>query len=214
MNLIKRETIQDLALAVLLWTALAFGLMWHRLAMLDRASGPFPMPVPESLAAFGFHYFSAVPLTGRAALIRWELAVPLAGLLWTAALTLTAPFFNGRRAVFGYTCLRMGLAALPTAAIGPWMAYVAGTTSAGFVWGRMTDVLLGVAPMPAFAWLHPLYAALSALTIAIQVRICMVAFDLKGLNLARHYLVSAALAGLVACGAGALAAAPLRGWLE
>jgi hypothetical protein len=140
-----------------------------------------------------------------------------------STLTVTAPFFGGRRTEYGWTLVRFAVTTLPLAAPTPLMAYWAGQTARimdghtggyGFAWGRMMAVALRQAECMPWWWLTPLYVALAIIALVWQLFVYVKVFDIQGRKAVLHYLASAVLLVLLSCGAGTLAAMPLRWWLE
>lgn len=210
----KQETIRDWVKATLLWFALGLSTGLYYTATYFGGRG-WPLPHPESLAAPILYYFSVLNVDTKIQAIHWMVAFPLAGVLWVGVLSLTSPFFEGRNALFSYTLLRFGLAALPVALAGPVLAYLAGASAGGgFSWNRMVDVALRRASMTPPAWLNPLFLILATAALVLQIRYYLMAYETRGKQAWAHYVTSAILTMILACGLGTLAAVPLRAWIQ
>lgn len=209
----RRETWTDWLKATLLWLALGFSLGWYYTITYYGGEG-WPLPYPEALAGILVYYFSVLNADTTVQAVHWMAVFPVVGPLWVGVLQLTAPYFGGRRCQYSYTLVRFGLSALPIALLGPWLAYVAGTTAGGFAWEQMVGVALRrqfIAPWP---WLSPVYLGAGLVSLALQIRMYRLAFATEGRKAFNHFVVSAIIMTLLAAGLGALAAEPLRRWLE
>lgn len=204
---------RDWGAAILLWGLLGSSLGWYYTITYYGARG-WPLPLPESLASLIVYYFSVLNVDTSIQAIHWMVVFPVSGVLWVGVLSLTSPYFDGRRANFSYTLLRFGLASLPLSAPGPFLAYLAGSKGHGFEWSRMVAVALRREGLSTGAWLTPLYVGLAMAALGLQIYYYRVAFDVKGKNAWSHFLTGAVLMTLIAAGLGTLAGIPLRAWLE
>jgi len=66
--------------------------------------------------------------------------------------------------------------------------------------------------MPA-TWMTPVYVGLAVVALVWQIFVYGKLFDLSGKMAVLHYLVSAILLVLLACGAATLGSLPIRWWL-
>ena len=209
----RRAWIEDLLKAVALWLLLAIGVGWYY-AITDYDRSGWPMPVPEACAPLILYYFSVLNAPTWVQALHWLVLFPIAGVLWVTTLTVTAPFFGGRRTEYGWALVRFAVTTLPLAAPTPLMAYLAGQTGYGFAWGRMVAVVLRQAGCMPWWWLTPLYVVLATIELVWQLFVYVKVFDTHGKKAVLHYLVSAVLLALLSCGAGTLTALSLRWWLE
>ncbi len=209
----RRKAIGDFSVACLLWLGLGFSLGWYYTFTYYGRSG-WPMPIPESNAALILYYFSVVNAATEIQAIHWMLVFPLAGVLWVSVLTVTAPFFGGRRVEYAWTLARFSVTCIPLVAVGPVMAYVAGQTGGAFSGRHMVAVALRRAGVMPGSWLTGVYVALAAMGLAWQLLCYVRVFDIHGRKAWLHFFSSASLLVLLASGLGALAAFPLRAWLE
>jgi hypothetical protein len=203
----------DLFKAVVLWLFLGVGLGWYYTITYYGRTG-LPMPSPEACASLVLYYFSVMNVETWIQAIHWLAVFPLAGILWVSSLTVTAPFFGGRRVEYGWTLTRFAVTTLPLAAPTPLLAYWAGQTGHGFSFGRMIAVALRQAGCPSWSWLSPVFIALGGAALAWQIYVYVKVFDLKGRKAVLHYLVSAILLVLLSCGVGTFASFPLRWFFE
>jgi hypothetical protein len=131
---------------------------------------------------------------------------PIAGILWISTLTVTAPFFGGRRIEYSWAVLRFSVTSLPLAAPGPLMAYLAGGGLAGgFSLGHMIDVALRRGNIEPWFWLTALYLGLGGAALIWQILLYVKVFDIHGQKAWQHYLVSAILLIMLASGLSTLA---------
>jgi hypothetical protein len=211
--LLRRAWIQDLVKAIALWLFLGIGMGWYYTVTYYGRVG-WPMPLPDACAPLVLYYFSVVNAATWIQAVHWLVVFPLAGILWVTILTVTAPFFGGRRAEYGWALVRFAATTLPLAAPTPLMAYWAGQTGYGFSWNHMIAVALRQASCMPWWWLTPLYVALAVIALVWQLFLYVKVFDLHGKKAILHYLVSAILLILLSCGLGTLGAFGLRWWLE
>ena len=209
----RKEKVRDWAWALLLWAALGASVGWYYTFTYFAGVG-WPLPHPESLFSVVLYYFSALNVSAKVQAVHWLVTFPLSGVLWVSVLVVTAPFFDGRRAQFSYALYRFGVACLPLILAGPWLAYLAGSAGGGFQWDAMVDVALRRAWVTPSRWLNPVYAALAVAALAAQIQMYRVAFDVKGKKAWAHFLTSAMVVAVLACGLGTLAAIPLRAWMK
>lgn len=199
------------ALLLWLWFAAALGLYYATTYFADTR---WPLPSPECLLSITLYYFSVVDTDTDIQSIHWMVTVVVSGLLWVGVLGITAPYFEGRRAIFSYAALRFSLATLPLSLAAPWLAYFAGSSDSGFSFRQLLDVALRremIAPPP---WLDYLFVGLACVALLIQLAVYRAAFEVPAKKAWMHLLSSALMAALLAVGLGTAVAFPLRAWLE
>lgn len=210
MGLLFRRYKKDLLKAIVLWLLLAVSVGWYYTFTYYGRTG-IPVPLPEPCAAVILYYFSVVPgASSGFQAAHWVLVFPLVGLLWVAVLNTSAPWFGGRREHYAWAAGRLSGTLLPVIAPLPVLAWFGGATAAGFSFGRMVDVALRRAGAPAPWWLTPLYIVLGVAALVWQFKTYRRIYDLYGKKAVYHLLTSAVVLALLAVGAGALLAWPLR----
>ncbi len=208
----SRHTIGDIAKACALWLGLGLSLGFYYTFTYYGRSG-WPMPMPEPCAALILYYFSVLNTATWVQALHWMLVFPLAGILWVTALTVTAPFFGGKRTEYLWTLVRFSVTCVPLLLPLPVMAYLAGSSIVGFSFRQMIDVALRHATYSPPSWLTPLYVGLAIVGLVWQIFVYAKLFELTGKMAVLHYLVSAILLVLLTCGAATLAVIPVRYWL-
>jgi len=200
-------------LAIVVWLALSISLGWYYTFTYYGRAG-WPMPMMEPCLALVLYYFSVLNVDTEIQAIHWVIVFPLAGAVWTCALWLVARRFHARNYPLGRVALLVALTSVPLVLPLPYMTWVAGKTGAGFDARHMLAVALrhdGIPPWPA---LSPMYFALGLVSMGLQVAVYRRAFSARGKQAWLHFLAAAIAATLGACMVGALAAVPLRAWLE
>ena len=172
------------------------------------------MPTPDCCASLIIYYFSVLNAATEIQAVHWMLVFPISGALWVFSLSALAPLFGEQRPAFGKTAFRFSMTSLPLSALGPWMTYIAGNTADGFVWKRMIRVALRRAGVWPWPWLNALYVVLGLLVLVAQVYVYRKTFSPRGKKAWQHFFTSAILLSVLACSVGALAAIPLRFFLE
>lgn len=171
------------------------------------------MPMPEPCAALVLYYFSVLNIDTELQAIHWLLVFPLAGFLWSVALTFTARrLLAGTVPEWSLVMNRLSLSAIPLALPGPWMAWIAGVRDGTFTWERMIAVALRRGNIDPWPWLTPMYVALGLLALAIQIAIYRRLFRGTARQLWVLYPTAMIVLVLVSSVLAALAAMPLR-WL-
>jgi len=208
----RKKALGDVLKASLLWLALGFSLGWYYLFTYD---GRFvwPMPAPEACAGLLLYYFSKLNARPALQIVHWLLAFPIAGVLWVSILAVSAPFFGGRRAEYGWTVWRFSLTALPLALPGPVLAFLAGRTPGGWSWRQMVSVAQGRGGVTPGAWLTYVFLGLAVACLVWQILRYVPIFDLRGKKAGLHLLVCLILLAVMTCGLATLVAVPLRMWL-
>jgi len=214
MALDRRKTaLWDCIEAALLWVALGFSLGWYYTYAYSRAPG-WPMPLPEACGAVILYYFSAFSTGPWIRVIHWLVLFPIAGFLWVTLLTLTAPFFGGKRTEYTWMLLQFALTSLPLIIPGPILAGMAGRTLLGFNARHIIEVgLLRAQPFYSPSWLTPLFVGLAVISLVWQVVLYLRMFETKGKKAVVHLLVSAFFLACMTCGLATFAAYPLGWWL-
>ncbi|NIA14352.1 MAG: hypothetical protein GWP08_09735 [Nitrospiraceae bacterium] len=208
MGLSAKRDLWDCTRACLLWLGLGFGLGWYyAFTHYDRSW--WPMPLPEGAAPLILYYFSVLNVRPELQVVHWLAMFPVAGFLWVWVLTVTAPYYGGRRVDYAYTALRFSVTSLPVALVGPAMAFVAAGGPGGLDWNQMTGVALRQAHVVPWSWLTPLYAGLAGVALIWQIVLYVKVFDLHGKKAWAHFLSSVVTLGVLACGLATLAAIPL-----
>ena len=200
--------------AVVLWLALGFSLGWYYTFTYYGRTG-IPIPVPEGIFSIILYYFSVVNTALWLEAVHWMVVFPVAGFVWVAIITLTAPYCGGTRPPFFQTLFRISCASIPVILPAPFMMYMAGCAGREhFVFERAVDVALRKGNIVPPDWLTPLYLGLGAVSLVIQLWTCRHRFGLVGLPSLRHYLLALAGAICVVCILGAVVSLPLRWCLE
>jgi len=209
MLIARRNTVSDLAKAIVLWLALGFSLGWYYLLTYDGRFA-WPMPTPEACASLLLFYLSKLELKPAYQIVHWLALFPIAGVLWVTILALTAPFFGGRRAEYGWTVWRFSLSSLPLVLAGPVLAFLAGRVPGGWSWRQMTSIALGRGAVTPGPLLPYVFFGLAVLCLIWQVARYVPIFELRGKKGWLHFLVSLALLAIMASGLATLAALPFR----
>jgi hypothetical protein len=207
------SAVRDWTLAVALWLGLAVSAGWYYTVTYYGRTG-LPVPTPEVMASFILYYFSVLNVETELQAVHWMAVFPLAGILWTLCLWVLAPRFNFARPPAGRLALWLALCSIPLVAPAPGMTLVAARTEDGFDAARMLAVALrrgGVAPWPG---LNALYLGLGAASLVLEGAVLRRLFSWRGRRGALHGLTAAIALVVAAATAGALAAMPLRAWLE
>lgn len=199
--------------AVVLWLALAFSLGWYYTITYYGREG-WPMPSIETCGGLILYYFSVLNIPTEGQAIHWMLVFPMAGILWVALLTLTAPFFGAQNRAFTWSMFHFALATLPLSLPGPYLAYIAGQTENGWSVHAMIQVALRRGGVMPWASLSPMYLLLALIALAWHLYVYRQIFELTGRIAWTHFLVTAVLFILTIAGLGAAAALPLRYYLE
>ncbi len=207
-----KSTIAGWFLAILLWFALSFSLGWYYTFTYYGRVG-WPMPTPESLAALILYYFSVLNVDLKIQAVHWMAVFPIAGALWICALSFSHRVFDEARPAIG-SLWRFALATLPLILPGPWMAYLGGQTDGGFDWDRMIQVALRGGNITPWGWLTPMYFSLGVVALVLHIYLYKKLFTFRGKRAVHHFLLSAILLFLTVSVLGAIAAIPLRLWLE
>ncbi len=189
----------DWLLASLFWIVLGLGLgMYNRFAW--EVGGEWPLPPVEALGGRMLAFFWP-PVSGdwiRAAL--WLLAFPLAGVVWTLLLGLSAPYFGIRNDDLGGSASRLALASLPLWLPLPYLLYLAGGARGGWQFGTVAAVGLGRTPAPAWAHVNWVFLALALLAFAWHIFTYAKVFRLPFRTAWKHWLVVLTLYGLLLVG--------------
>jgi hypothetical protein len=209
----RRALWSDLGKAFVLWLGVGLSLGWYYAFTYYGRSG-WPMPAPEPCAALILYYYSVLNVSTVIQAVHWLVVFPVAGLLWVSTLTITAPYFGGKRTEYAWTVLRFSVTSVPLILPAPVMAYLAGRTVYGFSWQHMLDVALRRAGATPGSWVTPLYVGLAIAALIWQIFVHAKIFDLYGKKAMQHYVVSAIFLVIFSCGAATLASWPLRWALE
>ncbi len=169
-----------------------------------------PMPTLESCAALLLYYFSVANVNTEAQAIHWVIVFPVAGVLWPVSLHLTARVLKLAPPVLGTFSFALACAAVPMALPGPFMAWAAGYTDAGFDASLMIDVALRRATQPPWAWLSPLYLGLGAMSLALQLRAYRKEYAIPVRRALVHFPASGIVLTVLAVAIGTLISFPIR----
>jgi hypothetical protein len=200
-------------LAVLIWLGVGFSLGWYYTFTYYGRSG-WPVPLPETCGALVVYYFSVLNVDTAIQATHWLMTFPVAALLWITALRLTARRLGAAEAPFARASLLLALAALPLVLPGPYMAYLAGQTDAGFDWARMVAVALRRGHVTPWGWLTPLYFGLGLASLALHLCAYRRLFAVSARKAWIHFPLSGILFIVAACFVGGAAGLPLRALLE
>ena len=125
----------------MLYSALGFSLGWYYTFTYYGRTG-IPMPQPESCAAIVLYYFSVLNVDTEIQAVHWMVVFPLAGLIWSVALTRLAPYFGTQAPTNARVFAVTAMACIPLVAPGPFLAVLAGWQDDGFTFDRMIAVAL------------------------------------------------------------------------
>lgn len=189
----------DALLAWLFWMLLGIALgCYNRFAW--SAGGEWPLPPPEALGARLLAFFWP-PVQGlwlTAAL--WVLAYPLAGLVWTLLLGVTAPYFGPKNEDLAGSASRLALASVPLWLPLPYLLYLAGGSGGSWQLGGVTAVLLGRAGAPTWPYVNWVYLALGIAALVWHIFAYARTFRLPFNAAWKHWAVCLVLYGLVLVG--------------
>ena len=215
-----RRPLVEVGLAVAIWLAVGFSLGWYYTFTYYGRAG-WPMPSPEPCAAILLYYFSVLNVATELQAVHWMITFQCAGVLWLVSLRITLRFMKRRNPALAFeevpftrTLSRFSLAAIPLALPGPWMAYLAGLQDEGFTWAHMIAVALRRGNLSPRAWLTPLYFGLGLVALVLGFLAYRKAFPVPVTTACRHYPASLAVLTCLSCVIAAIAAFPLRFWLE
>lgn len=200
-------------LAILLWLGLGFSVGWYYTVTYYGRTG-LPIPTPEVCAALVVYYFSVLNVDTEIQALHWMLAFPVSGALWTLSLVVSARRFGASGGSSGRCALYLAMANAPLVLPGPWMAWVAGATDAGYDWSRMMDVALRRGWVSPWDGLNALYLTLGVGVLMLQGWAYCRAFELRGRQALTHALASGVVLVVSAAVLGALGAWPLRALFE
>lgn len=199
--------------ATLIWLAVAISLGWYYTFTYYGRAG-WPIPMPEPCAALVLYYFSVLNVDTEIQAVHWLIVFPLAGLLWSLSLGVTARRLGLKPPDWTITFRNLSLAAIPLALPGPWMAWIAGVRDDQFTWHRMVAVALRRGNVEPWYWLSPMYLALGIAGFAIQIVLYRTLFAGTAQQRWIHYPVAAIVLVVLSSALAALAALPVRLWLE
>jgi len=202
-----------LSKACLIWACVGFSLGWYYTFTYYGRSG-WPMPVPEALSGIILYYFSVLNVRTEIQAVHWLLMFPLAGLLWVSLLTVTAPFFGGRKTEYGWSLVRMSVTLTPLILPVPVMMYFAGRTFSGFSVQHIGQVALRHANVTPGSWVTPVYVGLGAAALVWQIFLYAKIYEMRGKRAWIHFMTGLILLVIMSAGLASLAAIPLRYWLE
>jgi len=195
------------------YLGLGFSLGWYYTFTYYGRTG-IPMPHPESCAAIVLYYFSVLNVDTEMQAVHWMIVFPLAGLIWTIALTRLAPRFGMQAPPTVRVYFLTAVACIPLAAPGPALAILAGWQDDGFTLDRMIAVALRRGNRSPDAWLTPLFLTLGLASLALQWCLLRACFKHTLGPAIRHYLVSAIALFLTSAILGATLSIPLRFMFE
>lgn len=204
----RRETLRDYSGAVVFWIAAGLSVGWYY-TVAYYGAGSWPIPHPEFTLCLLIFYYFPYEASIQTESILWIVATVASGLLWAALLTITAPFFDGRRAQLSYAVFRFSLASLPFALVGPWLVYASGITADGLDWSRVWSIAQRQIPIENWPWLNPLYFGVAVAALVVHLYVYRLVLDVRGKKAWLHYCVCSILAGLAGTGMGILAAYPI-----
>lgn len=201
------------AIALGLWLGLGFSVGWYYTVTYYGRTG-LPIPTPEVCASLILYYFSVLNVDTEIQAIHWMIVFPATGALWACLLAWLAPRSGAPRPNVAHLALRLSVASLPLILPGPWMAWIAGTTEAGFDWSRMLEVALRRGWVTPWSGLNTLYVICGLAVLALQVTVYRTVFATKG-RLAVLHVTTAGIALILAAAVlGSIIAWPLRWALE
>ncbi|MCC6491170.1 MAG: hypothetical protein IT364_27020 [Candidatus Hydrogenedentes bacterium] len=208
----RRDTLY-LTAGITIWLGVGFSLGWYYTFTYYGRAG-WPMPLPETCAALVLYYFSVLNVDTEWQALHWMLVFPAAAALWVECLRRCARWMGYAQPPFRTVFLLFGLATLPLALPGPWMAWIAGIQDGAFHVDRMLAVALRRGFVTPWSWLSPMYAGLGTLGLFLQLTAYKRNFRMPGAKAWMHYPLS--MLALVATSAvsAAIAALPLRLWFE
>jgi hypothetical protein len=194
--------------AVVLWLALGFSLGWYYTVTYYGRSG-WPMPVLEGLGGLILYYFSVQNVPTPLQAVHWMIVFPLAGVVWTTLIHLTAPYFHRPRVDYPRALAYFAMATIPLSLPGPFLAVLAGKVDGGWSAWHMIDVALRRAGVGEPTWLSPVVFALGVATLIAHLAVYTRLFETTLRESWMHYLLTVVLFVLVIAGIGAIAAVPL-----
>ena len=191
------------------WIAVGVSLGWYYTFTYYGRTG-IPMPTLESCAALLLYYFSVSNVDTEIQAIHWVLVFPIAGVLSPLSLHLTARVLKLAPPALDKFSFALACAAIPMALPGPFMAWAAGYTDAGFDASLMIDVALRRATQPPWAWLSPLYLGLGVASLGLQVRVYRAAYAIPLRRALVHFPASGIVLTVLAGVIGTLISFPIR----
>lgn len=195
--------------AILIWLAVAFSLGWYYTFTYYGRTG-IPMPTLEPCAALVLYYFSVANVRTEIQAVHWMAVFPLAGVMWAVALHYSARALRLNAPRIDVLAIGLACAALPIAVPGPWMAWIAGSTEAGFNFATMLLVALRREEQAPWTWLNPFYLAIGVTSLVLQLIVYQRLFRLPLRQAVKHYPASAVLLSLSASVLGAILSVPMR----
>ena len=213
MSIPRRSAFGDWALAIALWLLLAFSLGWYYTFTFYGKWG-WPMPSVEGCGGLILYYFSVLNVRTEIQAVHWMLVFPVAGVMWVALLTLTAPAFQARTELLPWPLLLFALPTLPLSLPAPVLVYLAGRTRDGWDWRHMIDVALRRGHVTPDDWLTPLYLGLGLVALAWHIQVYRHVFEITGKAAWKHFSLTAAVYVLVMAGLGGVVSVPLLYWIE
>ncbi|MCC6694399.1 MAG: hypothetical protein IT365_02105 [Candidatus Hydrogenedentes bacterium] len=202
-----------LTVGTAIWLGIGFSLGWYYTFTYYGRAG-WPMPLPETCAALVLYYFSVLNVDTEWQALHWMLVFPAAAALWVECLRRCARWMGLAQPPFATVFVLFGLAALPLALPGPWMAWIAGLMDGGFHADRMLAVALRRGFVTPWTWLSPMYAGLGTIGLVLHIRVYSRIFRIPRAKAFMHFPVSMIVLVIVAAVLASVAALPLRLWFE
>ena len=132
--------------------------------------------------------------------VLWVLAFPLAGVVWTLLLGVTAPYFGQRNEDLPGSASRLALASLPLWLPLPYLVYLAASAGQGWDTGAAVAVALGQSAPPAWPHVKWVYLGLGVLALLWHCYTYARLFQMPFRAAWRHWAVCLLLYGLVLVG--------------
>jgi hypothetical protein len=184
---LRRERFMRFALAIAIWVALAYSVGWYHSITRIGVRG-WPLPSPESLAAFGGYAIYLSKWNPPYETLWWFVLFPATGVVWVTLLNLTCGFFGGQSPGIMMSSRAMAFATLPIVLLGPLVSY--------YVWndaGTLRNFYLKAAqfgivePEP---WLGVAYFVCAIVSLIAQAVVHQRIFGMRGGKALAHFSVT------------------------
>lgn len=210
---LRRRDVFDIGKATLLWLGLGVSVGGYY-AFSGNGLGGWPLPFPEACGAWILDHFSTAKAPGEYGSLQWLLLFPIAGLIWVSVLSITAPFFGGRRVEYMWTIERLSVTCLPLLIPLPLIIYFFVKAFSRATWRlALTAGLQRLGYVP-HQWLTPVYLTLTVIALVWQIYLYTKIFDLRGKAACRHYVFSLGVSGVLASGMAVVVSIPLQAWFR